>query len=154
MAVSRWSSSPHYYLLLLKSLTPGRYGSNFRSMIFKLSMQNSSLGTCCQIAIRRKPQKIIDDRSTLVQVKAWCQAITWANSESDLHCYMASLGCSELEGQGGLAPTGAMIALETTGTAIGKCHTHHLAKMSWWHERIVHRTYASSSETLWLLERF
>ena len=36
----------------VNSLTPGRYGSNFKSIIFKPIIQDSSLGTPCEIALR------------------------------------------------------------------------------------------------------
>ena len=45
------------------------------------------------------PQDLADDKSSLVQVMAWCvrqQAITWANVDPDLCRHMASLGPSEL----------------------------------------------------------
>ena len=46
------------------------------------------------------PLDLTDDKSTLVQVMAWCrQAISWANVDLDLCCHMhdmASLGHNEL----------------------------------------------------------
>ena len=46
------------------------------------------------------PLDITDDKSTLVQVMAWChQAITWANVDPDLCRKMASLGLNELNVQ-------------------------------------------------------
>ena len=39
---------------------------------------------------------LTDDKSTLVQVMAWQQAITWANVDPDLCRHMASLGPNEL----------------------------------------------------------
>ena len=45
------------------------------------------------------PQNPIDDKSTLVQVMAWClrhQAITWTNVDPDLCHHMAWLGHNEL----------------------------------------------------------
>ena len=36
----------------VNSLTPGRYGNNFKSMISKLFMQKSSWDTHCEIAVR------------------------------------------------------------------------------------------------------
>ena len=39
---------------------------------------------------------LTDDKSTLVQVMAWHQAITWANVDPDLCHHMAPLGPNEL----------------------------------------------------------
>ena len=38
-----------------------------RSIIFKLNIQNVSLGTLWEIALRRMPQDLTGDKSTLVQ---------------------------------------------------------------------------------------
>ena len=46
------------------------------------------------------PQDLTDDKSTLVQVMAWCrrqQAITWTSVDQDLQRHMASLGPNELK---------------------------------------------------------
>ena len=56
----------------LHSLVPGRYGCNFKSLIFKLIIQKSSWATHCGIALRRMPQKPANGKSTLVQGMAWC----------------------------------------------------------------------------------
>ena len=45
------------------------------------------------------PLDLTDDKSTLVEVMAWCrqaQAITWANVDPVLCHHMASLGLNEL----------------------------------------------------------
>ena len=43
------------------------------------------------------PQDLTDDKSTLVQVMAWCrQAIAWTSVDQDLQCHMVSLGPNEL----------------------------------------------------------
>ena len=50
------------------------------------------------------PLDLTDDKSTLVQVMAWCrrqQAITSANVDPDLCRQMASLGLNELKTYGG-----------------------------------------------------
>ena len=44
--------------MYLNSLAPWRYGSNFKSMIFKLITQNSSSATCSEIALRWMPQNL------------------------------------------------------------------------------------------------
>ena len=88
---------------VINSLAIG-YGTNFQNIIFQLIMQSSSLGTCCEIAHRGIPQNLFYGKWTLVQVMTWChygirqQAISWANVDSNLCHYMASLGHNELIG--------------------------------------------------------
>ena len=58
-----------------------------------------------EIALRWVPLDLTYDKSTLVQVLAWChQAIshTWANVDPDLCHQMASLGLNELKKMGSL----------------------------------------------------
>ena len=61
-------SYQHWY----NSLTPGRCGSNFIIMIFKLILWNDILNISCKVVIRRMPQKSVHDKSILVQVMDWC----------------------------------------------------------------------------------
>ena len=63
------SDGVHIYI---NSLAPGRCGSNFES-IFKLILQISSLGTCCEIALMGLLQNVANEKSILVQVMAWCR---------------------------------------------------------------------------------
>ena len=54
------------------SLTPWRCGSNFESIIFLFIMQNSSFSTPSEIVLRWVPQKLTNQKSTLVWVLiAW-----------------------------------------------------------------------------------
>ena len=58
---------------LINSLAPGRCGYNpklifFFKIITRLDIWNIS----CEIALRWMPQNTFDDKSTLVQVMAWC----------------------------------------------------------------------------------
>ena len=53
-----------------------------------------------KIALRWVPLDLTDDKSTLVQVLAWCNQATshtWANVHPDLCHQMASLGLNELK---------------------------------------------------------
>ena len=53
------------------------------------------------------PIDLTDDKSTLVQVMAWClrqQAITWATIDPDLFRQMVSLGNNVLTGTDKLLP--------------------------------------------------
>ena len=45
-------------------------------IIFKLIPQDSSLGACCEIALRWLPQNLSNVESTLVQVMTWCRQAT------------------------------------------------------------------------------
>ena len=62
--------------------------NNFGSKIFKLIPQNSSLGACCEIAPRWLPQNLSNEKSTLVQVMAWCRQAT---SHYQNQCWPRSL---------------------------------------------------------------
>ena len=63
----------------INSLVPGWCGSNYKSMVFKLIIENGSLGIWCVIALRKMPQNVNNHRngkSNLVQMLAWCQQAT------------------------------------------------------------------------------
>ena len=67
---------------------------NFKSIIFKLIIQNSSLGTRCEIADRWMPQNLTNEKSTLVQVMVGAvmhQAMTWANFDQYLWRHQATM---------------------------------------------------------------
>ena len=73
-----YSSVNHnwFSLLPLNSLPPGRFQFNFRWVIFKLALVNGVWGISYEIALRWMPLDLIDDKSTLVQVMAWCWQAT------------------------------------------------------------------------------
>ena len=58
---------------VFNSLVSGICSSNFKGMIFKL--KNSSLATHCENAVRGMPLNLTN-KSTLVQVMAWCHQVT------------------------------------------------------------------------------
>ena len=60
----------------LNSLAPRRCGSNFKSMIFKLILQNNILATRGDIALRWMPQNLTNGKLTSVQEMAWCCQVT------------------------------------------------------------------------------
>ena len=60
----------------VNSLAPRSYDSDFKSEIFKLIIQNNSLGTHCEFALRWMPHNLPNQSSTLIQVMAWCQQAT------------------------------------------------------------------------------
>ena len=59
-------------LCYLNSLAPGRFEENFREVIFKVISVTDGWGISCKIALRWMPLNLTDDKSTLVQVMAWC----------------------------------------------------------------------------------
>ena len=60
----------------LNSLWPGRFYWNFRWVLFKPIAVIDGWDTCCQIALRRMSLDLTGDKSTLVQVMAWCHQAT------------------------------------------------------------------------------
>ena len=57
----------------VNSLAPGRFEQNFRWVIFKLISVTDVWGVSCKIALRWMPLDLTDEKSTLVQVMAWCR---------------------------------------------------------------------------------
>ena len=60
----------------INSLAPGRCGCNVKLVIFKLTSRVHILSIWCEIALRWMPLDFTDDKSTLVQVMAWCRQAT------------------------------------------------------------------------------
>ena len=60
----------------VNSLAPVRFQFNFRKVIFKLTLMNGGWGMSYEIAVRWMPLDLTDDKSTLVQVMAWCRQAT------------------------------------------------------------------------------
>ena len=65
-----------WIFMFLNSLAPGRFEQNFRKVIFKLISVTDCWGISCEIALRRMPLDLTDDKSTLVQVMVWCHQAT------------------------------------------------------------------------------
>ena len=70
----------HEYFLVnfshVNSLAPGKFEWNFRSLIFKIISVTDGWGISCEIGLRWMPLDLTDDKSTLVQVMAWCRQAT------------------------------------------------------------------------------
>ena len=60
----------------INSLAPGRFQFEFRKVIFKLTLVNCGWGISYEIVLRWMPLDLTDDKSTLVQVMAWCHQAT------------------------------------------------------------------------------
>ena len=69
-------NGPHLADNIFNSLAPGRFEFHFRQVIFKLTLVNGGWGISYEIALRWMPPDLTDDKSTLVQVMAWCRQAT------------------------------------------------------------------------------
>ena len=58
---------------LINSLAPGGFENIFQNVFFKLISWIDTLSNSCETALRSMPQNPSDDKSTLVQVMAWCR---------------------------------------------------------------------------------
>ena len=72
----RQDPAPFFGILRFNSLAPGRFQINFRQVIFKLTLVNGGWGISYEISLRWMPLCLIVDKSTLVQVMAWCRQAT------------------------------------------------------------------------------
>ena len=63
----RWQAKPR-----LNSSALGKCGSSFKSVIFKPILWIIIWSDNCEFALRWMPQNTFGDKSTLVQVMAWC----------------------------------------------------------------------------------
>ena len=70
------------------SLAPGTCASNFKSVILEHVFRIKFVSTFCEIGLRWMPQNTFDDKSTLVQVMAWCHQ---AASHYLSHCWPRSI---------------------------------------------------------------
>ena len=61
------------YLSEFNSLAPSTFWLNFRWVIFKQILMIDGWVISCEITLRWKSQGLTDDKSTLVQVMAWCR---------------------------------------------------------------------------------
>ena len=77
LQVEAWTESLPFFRWYFNSLAPGTCGSIFlKVVILKLIIHNSGLGIHSPIALSWMPQNLTDNKSTLVQVMAWCRQAT------------------------------------------------------------------------------
>ena len=95
----RWKTCPTksvtYIWVMINSLAPGRPGCHFKTAIFNLALSIGIFTLSNDNPLRWMPWDLLDDKSTLVQVMAWChhqQAITWANVDIVPYRHVASWG--------------------------------------------------------------
>ena len=60
----------------INSLAPGKFELNFRYLIFQIILVIDGWGIPCELALRWMSLDLTDDKSTLVQVMAWCRQAT------------------------------------------------------------------------------
>ena len=58
------------------SLAPGKFEWNFRYLIFQIISVIDGWGISCELALRWMSLDLSDNKSTLVQVMAWCRQAT------------------------------------------------------------------------------
>ena len=58
------------------TFAPGKSGSCYRSGIFEHTLPIKFRNTSCEIAFKWMPQNTFNDKSTLVQLMAWCRLAT------------------------------------------------------------------------------
>ena len=75
-------------VIIRDSLAPEVCGTNFKNVILKLIICNSNLATQSLIALMWMPQNLTDEKSTLVEVMAWC---CQATSHYLSHCWPRSM---------------------------------------------------------------
>ena len=64
------------YVHLLNSLAPGKFEWHIRYLIFQIISVIDGWGISCELALRWMSLDLADDKSTLVQVMAWCRQAT------------------------------------------------------------------------------
>ena len=75
--VRSWNNGMCYMSChILNSLAPGSFQWNLRKIIFKLILVTDGYEISSEIALRWRSLDFSDDKSTLVQVMAWCRQAT------------------------------------------------------------------------------
>ena len=76
IAAQSWGIWVNEWNRLLNSLAPGRSGCDFKNTIFILVLLADIFRSSHDNALRWMPQYFTGDKSTLVQVMAWCRQAT------------------------------------------------------------------------------
>ena len=64
------------YQFIVNSLAAGKFEWHFRFLIFQIVSVIDGQGISCETALRWMSLDLIDDKSSLVQVMAWCRQAT------------------------------------------------------------------------------
>ena len=114
---------------LLNSLAPGKFEWNFGHVIFKQILVIDGWGISCEIALIWMPLDLTDDKSTLVQVMAWCRQAT---SHYLSQCWPSSLspyGVIRPQWFNSLAPRGCSCNVKFSNSYPGLTSWTFLVKM-------------------------
>ena len=84
-----WCDSPD---IRLNSLAPGRPGCHFKTAFFNLALLIDIFTSSNDNPLRWMPWDLIDDKSTLVQVMAWCRQATSHYLSQCWHSSMSPYG--------------------------------------------------------------
>ena len=68
--------SVDWFTRKVNSLASGKFEWNFRYLIFQIISVIDGWGISCELALRWMSLDLTDDKSTLVQVMAWCRQAT------------------------------------------------------------------------------
>ena len=77
----------------VNSLAPGKFELNFRYLIFQIISVIDGWGISCEFALRWMSLHLADDKTTLVQVMAWCHQAT---SHYLTQCWSRSMSPNDL----------------------------------------------------------
>ena len=89
-----WSSTKSFKIIILllslsfNSLAPGKFEWNFKYLILQIISVIDGWGISCELALGWMSLDITHDKSTLVQVMAWCRQAT---SHYLSQCWLRSL---------------------------------------------------------------
>ena len=72
LLIYKWITRPWW----INSLAPGKFEWNFRYLIFQIISVIDGWVISCELALRWMSLNLTDDKSTLVQVMAWCRQAT------------------------------------------------------------------------------
>ena len=71
-----WGISKCKISQMFNSLAPGKFEWHLRYLIFQIISVIDGWGISCELALRWMSLNLTDDKSTLVQVMAWCRQAT------------------------------------------------------------------------------
>ena len=103
------------YCTVFNSLAPGRFGCNFKNSIFKLALLIGTFRASFDKVLRWMIQDLTDDKSTLVQVMAWCRQAT---SHHLSQCWPRSM-----------SPYGVIRPQWVNSLALGRCDYRKISNM-------------------------
>ena len=120
----------------INSLAPGKFEWNFRYLIFQIISVIDGWVISCELALRWMSLDFTDDKSTLVQVMAWCRQAT---SQYLSQCWPRSLRHMASLGHNVLSCVCIMMSCIGARGVLDLCHKKKKKKnlchqwFRWWH---------------------